>query len=68
MNVTLMLRNDYPDFLAAFHFTLSNSVPPHCIQLKNLILHAQPSSMSIPDPFDQELKVDLIPEIRMEPF
>jgi CCR4-NOT transcription complex subunit 1 len=29
--VTLMMRNDYPDFLSSFHFSFVNALPAHCI-------------------------------------
>jgi hypothetical protein len=33
-----VIKQDYPDFLSDFHFNLVNSLPEHCIQLRNLIL------------------------------
>lgn len=31
LTVSLMLRNDFPEFMSAFHFSLVNALPPHLI-------------------------------------
>ena len=40
LRTILVIRHDYPDFLCDFHFNLVNSLPEHCIQLKNIVLSA----------------------------
>lgn len=63
---SLMLFNDFPDFLAAFHFSLVNALPAHAHQLKNIVLSAKPVALKQLDPFTEDLKIDLIPEMTME--
>ncbi len=62
-----MIKNDYPEFLCDFHFNLVNSLPEHCVQLRNIILSAQPRNIPYIDPFSKNLKVDTLPEIQMPP-
>lgn len=42
LRVISVIKHDFPDFLSDFHFNFVNSLPDHCIQLKNLILSAYP--------------------------
>ncbi len=63
----LIILHDYPDFLCDFHFNFVNSLPEHCIQLKNLILSAYPQTIQPPDPFGKKLKVDLLQEVKSCP-
>jgi len=63
----LVLLHDFPEFLCFFHFSLCNVIPPTCVQLRNLILSAFPRTMRLPDPFTPNLKVDLLPEISINP-
>ena len=67
LRVVLVISHDYPDFLCDFHFNFVNSLPDHCIQLRNIILSAQPRDWKTCDPFEKNLKVDLIPEIQRRP-
>ncbi|KAL8716261.1 MAG: hypothetical protein Q9220_000166 [cf. Caloplaca sp. 1 TL-2023] len=68
LRILLILHHDFPEFLAENHYRLCNSVPPHCTQLRNLILSAFPSSFAeVPDPFTAGLKVDRLEEIRRAP-
>lgn len=63
----LLLLHDYPEFLCDCHFSFCDVVPPSCIQLRNLILSAFPKDMMLPDPFTPNLKVDMLPEIQINP-
>lgn len=68
LRTLLILHHDFPEFLAQYHFTLCEAIPPNCVQLRNLILSAYPQSTAdVPDPFRQNLKVDLLTEMRVPP-
>lgn len=68
LRTLLILHHDFPEFLAQYHFVLCEAIPPNCVQLRNLILSAYPQSTSdVPDPFRQNLKVDLLAEMRVPP-
>mmetsp|Transcript_11999 Transcript_11999/g.18536 ORF Transcript_11999/g.18536 Transcript_11999/m.18536 type:complete len:108 (-) Transcript_11999:547-870(-) len=42
-------------------------MPEHSIQLRNMVLSACPKGVNDPNPFFQDLKVDLLEEIKLEP-
>lgn len=67
LRTVLVIRHDYPEFLCDFHFNFVNSLPDHCIQLKNIILSAQPRSIPLYNPFSKNLKVDTLLEISSKP-
>ena len=67
LRVISVIRQDFPDFLSDFHFHFVNCLPEHCIQLRNIILSACPSNISEPDPFHEDLKIDLLNEIQLNP-
>jgi CCR4-NOT transcription complex subunit 1 len=67
LRIFLILLHDFPDFLSGYHHSLVDTLPPACIQLKNLILSAFPPDMRLPDPFTPNLKVNLLPEITQSP-
>lgn len=67
IRVVSVIKQDYPDFLSDFHFNFVNSLPEHCIQLRNLILSAYPGSIQQPDPFRKDLKIDLLSDIKQNP-
>ena len=68
LRILLILHHDFPEFLAENHYRLCNTIPPHCTQLRNLVLSAFPSSiLELPDPFTAGLKVDRLDEIRKAP-
>jgi CCR4-NOT transcription complex subunit 1 len=64
LRVISVVKQDYPDFLSDFHFNLVNSLPDHCIQLRNIILSACPAHVNQPDPFIKNLKIDKLTEIK----
>eukprot|EP00928_Gymnodinium_smaydae_P097823 TRINITY_DN894_c1_g2_i1.p1 TRINITY_DN894_c1_g2~~TRINITY_DN894_c1_g2_i1.p1 ORF type:complete len:2458 (+),score=390.25 TRINITY_DN894_c1_g2_i1:119-7492(+) len=67
VRVLLVLLHDFPEFLCEYHFTICDFIPVDCIQVRNLILSAFPRNMKLPDPFMPNLKVDLLPEIKVAP-
>ena len=68
LRILLILHHDFPEFLADNHFRLCNIIPPHCTQLRNLVLSAFPSSiLELPDPFSDGLKVDRLEDIKRSP-
>lgn len=42
LKLLVILQHDFADFVAAHHIDLYKSIPPHCTQLLNAILSAQP--------------------------
>jgi CCR4-NOT transcription complex subunit 1 len=54
MRILLALLHDFPDFLAEYYHSLIDAIPPHCAQLRNVILAAFPHSHSLPDPFSYD--------------
>lgn len=67
LRVCYVIVYDYPDFFCDFHFNFVNSLPDHCIQLKNIILSAFPPEVHPPNPFQRNLKVDLLLEVKKQP-
>lgn len=45
LRVISVISMDFPDFLSDFHFHFVNSLPDHCIQIKNIILSACPKNI-----------------------
>ena len=58
-----MLLHDFPEFLSEYYFTLCDAVPPGCIQLRNIILSAFPSNITLPDPYLLNGVYDSVPEM-----
>ncbi len=67
LRVVLVIRHDFPEFLCDFYFNFVNSLPEHCIQLRNIILSANPRNIPVCNPFSKYLKVDTIKEIKQRP-
>jgi CCR4-NOT transcription complex subunit 1 len=68
MKLLVILQHDFPDFLAANHSKLCANIPSHCVQMHNIILHANPAPYSkMADPMQPGLKIDRIDEIRESP-
>ena len=68
LRILLVLLHDFPDFLAAYHHSLTDAVPPSCVQLIQVILGAFPSSIRIPDPFAPGFVLDQHPDARASPI
>ena len=49
--ILLLLLHDFPDFLAEYYFSICDVIPPNCIQLRNVVLSAFPSTVALPDPY-----------------
>jgi len=67
LRVLLVLLHDFSSFLAGYHLSFCNVIPENCVQLRNIILSANPKGMLPPDPFTPNLKIDLLPEISQSP-
>ncbi|KFZ20466.1 hypothetical protein V501_00106 [Pseudogymnoascus sp. VKM F-4519 (FW-2642)] len=68
IKVLVVLHHDYPEFLSGNHVRLCAAIPPHCIQLHNMILTSGPSAFSkMPDPLQAGLKIDRVEDIREPP-
>jgi CCR4-NOT transcription complex subunit 1 len=65
----LVLLHDFSDFLNEYHFAFCDIIPPHFIQLRNLVLTAVPTALpeEMPSPFLPGLNLDRIPETRIAP-
>lgn len=59
----LVLLHDFPEFLSEYYFTLCDAVPSSCIQLRNIILSAFPSTIVLPDPYLMDGVCDTVPEM-----
>ena len=46
-----MILHDFPELLCEYHYVICDTIPPNCVQLRNLILSAYPRTMRLPDPF-----------------
>lgn len=68
LRVLLLLLHDFPEFLCQHHFSLCDTIPAGCIQMRNLVLSAFPRAMRLPDPFTPQLKVDQLPEMLETPL
>lgn len=67
LRVCLVILNDFPEFFCDFHFNFVNSLPENFIQLRNIILSAYPQHIQPPNPFQRQLKVDLLAEVQSQP-
>lgn len=67
LRVCLIILHDFPEFLSDFHFNFVNSLPEHCMQLRNIILSAYPTHVQPPNPLAKNLKVDLLTEVKTLP-
>lgn len=67
LRILLILLHDFPEFLASYYVTLCSIFPINFIQLRNLVLSAFPRNIKLPDPFMSDVKIDLLPEIKIVP-
>ena len=68
IRIFLVLLHDYPEYLAQWYNPLVSATSMTFLQLRNMILSAVPFNMKFPDPFQQGLKVDRLPEISIPPI
>ncbi|GMT18863.1 hypothetical protein PFISCL1PPCAC_10160 [Pristionchus fissidentatus] len=68
LRVLLVILHDFPELLCEYHYVICDTIPPNCVQLRNLVLSAYPRSMRLPDPFALTFKqVDAIAEMANDP-
>ncbi|KAA1130722.1 hypothetical protein PGTUg99_005773 [Puccinia graminis f. sp. tritici] len=67
VRIFLVLLHDFPTFLSVYHHTLCSALPPHCIQLSNLILAAFPLGVRLHDPFVPGFNLKSLPDSRISP-
>ncbi|KAI8298084.1 General negative regulator of transcription subunit 1 [Colletotrichum sp. SAR11_59] len=68
LKLLVILQHDYAEYLAAHSHHLAATVPPHCKQLLNAILTANPAAhLKMPDPLFPGLQVDRMDEVRESP-
>ena len=63
LRLLLVLLHDFPEFLSEYYFTLCDAIPSSCIQLRNIVLSAFPSTVVLPDPYLRNGGYDSIPEM-----
>ncbi|KEI41517.1 uncharacterized protein L969DRAFT_58634 [Mixia osmundae IAM 14324] len=68
LRLFMVLLHDFPEYLAAYHFALIDSIPIGCTQLLNVVSSAYPASIRLPDPFLPSMKIDVIPEMANAPL
>jgi CCR4-NOT transcription complex subunit 1 len=61
--VLIVLLHDFPDFLSEYYFSICDAIPPRCIQLRNLVLSAFPTAITLPDPYMRSMRLEAIPEM-----
>ncbi|PIO68523.1 hypothetical protein TELCIR_09689 [Teladorsagia circumcincta] len=57
LRVLLVILHDFPELLCEYHYVIIDTIPPNCVQLRNLVLSAYPRNMRLPDPFALNFKV-----------
>ncbi|KAA1123759.1 hypothetical protein PGTUg99_015098 [Puccinia graminis f. sp. tritici] len=67
VRIFLVLLHDFPTFLSVYHHSLCSALPPHCIQLSNLILAAFPLGVRLHDPFVPGFNLESLPDSRISP-
>ncbi|CAK7202079.1 CCR4-NOT core subunit cdc39 [Sporothrix eucalyptigena] len=69
LKLLLIIYHDFPDYLAANHVELCQSLPPYLVQPINIVLFATPTSMSkLPDPSVPGLRLDQMEEASIVPI
>jgi CCR4-NOT transcription complex subunit 1 len=62
----LVILHDFPEFLSEYYFSLCDAIPVRCVQMRNIILSAFPSNVTLPDtasPVDGVADYTTIPPI-----
>eukprot|EP01068_Selenidium_serpulae_P010416 Selendium_serpulae@DN5461_c0_g1_i2.p2 len=67
LRLLVVITQDFPGFLAMFHFSLCDNLPPICSQMRNLILSAIPPDQSPPDPMVSVFKWESLREMSKNP-
>ncbi|KIJ29884.1 hypothetical protein M422DRAFT_214789 [Sphaerobolus stellatus SS14] len=63
LRIFVVLLHDFPDFLTEYHFSLCDAIPPRCVQMRNLITSAFPATLTLPDPYLRNVRLDAMPEM-----
>lgn len=63
LRIFIVLLHDFPDFLSEYYFSLGDAIPTRCIQLRNFIISAFPTSLTLPDPYLRNTRLDNMPEM-----
>jgi CCR4-Not complex component, Not1/CCR4-NOT transcription complex subunit 1 CAF1-binding domain/Domain of unknown function (DUF3819)/CCR4-NOT transcription complex subunit 1 TTP binding domain len=63
----LVLLHDFPEFLCNYQHLFVAVLPLNQVQLRNLVLSAFPKSMKLPDPFQANLNLRLLVEVKQVP-
>jgi CCR4-NOT transcription complex subunit 1 len=66
LKVTLVIMHDFQEFVVGRYFDFLCCIPPHCIQLRNIVLSAIPKNVKAPEP-QRINKVDKLPEQKTPP-
>ncbi|XP_019188947.1 PREDICTED: CCR4-NOT transcription complex subunit 1-like [Ipomoea nil] len=67
LRVLLILLHDFPEFLCDYHFSFCDVIPPICVQMRNMVLSACPRNIKLPNLSVPDVKIDLLPEIKLSP-
>ncbi|KAK7414488.1 CCR4-NOT core subunit cdc39 [Neonectria punicea] len=68
LKLLVILQHDFPDFIAANHVKICASIPPHCTQLLNAVLAANPQqSPKLAESIHPGVKADRPGEARVNP-
>ncbi|CDK28728.1 unnamed protein product [Kuraishia capsulata CBS 1993] len=68
LRIVLVIAHDFPELLAGHSYQLVSSLSPSYVQLRNLILSAFPRGLTVPDPFQPDLKMDRFQEVTVPPL
>ncbi|TFK25059.1 CCR4-Not complex component [Coprinopsis marcescibilis] len=63
LRLLLVILHDFPDFLSEYYFTICDVIPPRCVQLRNIILSAFPTTLVLPDPHLRNISFETLPEM-----
>lgn len=67
MRVMLVLFHDFPDLLCAHYMEFCNVIPFTCIQIRNIVLSAVPSTIKLSDLLKADAHAELLSEMNKEP-
>jgi CCR4-NOT transcription complex subunit 1 len=67
LRLLLVLMHDFPEFLVDYYHSIITAIPPHCVQLRNIVLSAFPSSEA-PLPDHYKRLDELIPDMQRFPI
>ena len=62
LRFVLLIANDCPEYYIDNHYVLLNELPPNFKQIRNIICSAMPLNKVFPQPMNQQIPIDYIPE------